>query len=145
MELDSGESMQNELSNICFRDQNYLNVNPLTKATVMNYFMLSSFFDQKSINKYCIDHSLDFIKQRDHLSGIEYNLISANKENDLFIIGKLYRKQKQTMHLGYFYIFKGTIYQAPDLYSVISSNIQSVSNNLINFIDCLNNPNDNSV
>lgn len=143
MELDSGQTMQNELSNICFRDQNYLNVNALTKATVMQYFMLSGFFDQKSINKYCIDHSFDFIKQRVNLTGIEYSLVSVNKENDLFIIGKFYRKHTQSMPLGYFYIFKGTIYQAPDLYSVISSNIQSVSNNLINFINFLNNPNDN--
>jgi hypothetical protein len=64
--------------------------------------------------------------------GIEFNLEYFNKEKDLFYITKNYREKNKVTLLSYFYIFKGTIYQSPDLYSLLLSNIESLTNNFVN-------------
>ena len=108
----------------------------------MNYFMLSDFYDKKSINQQCIDKGIDFLKNRTKSVGTEFVVESVNKENDLFVISKSYRQKESTKLLGYYYIFKGRIFQSPDLYNVVTSNIQSTASNILNIINEINNDSD---
>lgn len=141
MDLETKMNIKDQ-TNICFCDEGYLQNNPLNVENVMNYFMLSDFYDMKSVNQQCIDKKINFLKHRTKKTGVEFILENANKEKDLFIIAKYYRQNTSTTLLGYYYIFKGKIFQAPDLYSVVSSNIQSASHNILNIIGELNEDSD---
>lgn len=129
-------------TNICFFDEAYLSQNPLTKSNVMNYFMLSDFYDKKSVNQQCIDKEIDFQKNRTKKVGTEFVLESVSRDNDLFVIAKYYRQKESTTLLGYYYIFKGKIFQSPDLYTVVTSNIQSAASNILNIINEINDDSD---
>jgi hypothetical protein len=120
--------------NICFEDTSF----PLKKENVMDYFKLSDFYDRKSINQQCEDKKLNFITERVKFEGIEYSLENDFKDNELYIIGKYYREKEGRTLLGYYYVFKGKIYKAPNLYSILSSNIQSVSLNFLNIFNYIN-------
>jgi hypothetical protein len=112
----------------------------LDENNVMTYFMESPFYERNSINQKCFDQKIDFINKRYFYTGIEFILDSVNQEKDLFIISKIYRRSyNDTMLISYYYIFKGTIFQSPDVYSVITSNIESIANNLNNILYTINN------
>ena len=119
--------------NICFEDTSF----PLKKENVMDYFKLSDFYDRKSINQQCEDKNLNFSKDRFKLEGIEY-ILEESEDNELFIIAKYFRENGTTTLLGYYYVFKGKIMKAPNLYSILSSNIQSVSLNFLNIFNYIN-------
>ena len=129
-------------TNICFYDEAFVYQNPLNPSNVMNYFMLSDFYDKKSINQQCIDKGIDFLKNRTKSVGTEFVVESVNKENDLFVISKSYRPKESTRLLCYYYIFKGRIFQSPDLYNVVTSNIQSTASNILNIINEINDDSD---
>ena len=102
--------------NICFEDTSF----PLKKENVMDYF------------------KLNFITERVKFEGIEYSLENDFKDNELYIMGKYYREKEGRTLLGYYYVFKGKIMKAPNLYSILSSNIQSVSLNFLNIFNYIN-------
>jgi hypothetical protein len=97
----------------------------------MDYFYLSPFYEKNSINHICNIQKSDFNTQKNKMIGIEFNLEFYNKDKDLFYISKNYREKNKVTLLSYYYVFKGTIYQAPDLYSLLLSNIESLTNNFI--------------
>ena len=127
--------------NIIFEDSNFYNIHPLRRENIMDYFKLSGFYNKKSINQQCEDKNLDFTKDRTQFEGIEY-IPEEYKDNELFIIAKYFREKGTTTLLGYYYIFQGKIIKAPNLYSIISSNIQSVSHNFLNIFNYINDENE---
>ena len=110
-------------------------MNTLYEGNVMDYFSLSPFYEKNSINQKCAVQGVDFTTHKFKETGIEFNIEMINKEKDLYLISKNYRKYNECVLISYFYVFKGTIYQAPDVYSVLTSNIQSTANNLLNIMD----------
>lgn len=101
----------------------------------MEYFSLSSFYERNSINQKCISQKIDFKTKKYGLIGLEYNLESTSLEKDLYIISKSYRRSLNDLDLiSYYYVFKGTIYQSPNLFSIITTNLESIANNLNNLI-----------
>ena len=104
----------------------------------MDYFSMSPFYEKNSINYKCFVQNLDFNAQKFRMIGIEFNLEYFNKEKDLFYITKNEREKNKITLLSYYYVFKGTIYQSPDLYSLLLSNVESLTDNFINVIDKLN-------
>ena len=127
--------------NIIFEDSNFYNIHPLRRENIMDYFKLSGFYNKESINQQCEDKNLNFAEDRFKLKGIEY-ILEEPKDNDLFIIAKYFRENGTTTLLGYYYVFKGKIIKAPNLYSIISSNIQSVSDNFLNIFNYISDENE---
>jgi mediator of RNA polymerase II transcription subunit 6 len=112
----------------------------LNEANVLDYFSLSPFYEKSSINQNCIVQKIDFNTKKTQFIGLEFNLESFNKEKELFIITKKFRKNyNTTILISTYYVFKGTIYQSPDAYSIITSNIESISHSLVSVINELNN------
>lgn len=70
------------------------------------------------------------VKQLQSMTGIEYILLHA-QEPILYVISKQHRRSPtQVTPLAHYYIIAGTVYQAPDLQSVINSRIQNALYNL---------------
>ena len=131
----------NDEDNVIYDFPNFYNIYPLRSENIMDYFKLSGFYNKKSINQQCEDKNLDFTKDRTQFEGIEY-IPEEYKDNELFIIAKYFREKGTTTLLGYYYIFQGKIIKAPNLYSIISSNIQSVSHNFLNIFNYINDENE---
>jgi hypothetical protein len=105
---------------------------------VMDYFYNSPFYEKNSINHICKIHNQQFNVQKLKMSGIEFNLEFHSKEKDLYYISKSYREKNKLTLISYYYVFKGTIYQSPDLYSLVLSNMESLTNNFVNLVKEIN-------
>lgn len=105
----------------------------------MEYFYLSPFYEKNSINQNCLIQKSNFNTQRFRQVGVEFNLEHMSKDKELYFISKNYRKYSEAVLISYYYVFKGTIYQSPDIFSILTSNIESISNNFNNIISELNN------
>lgn len=116
-----------------------LNLMPLNESNVLEYFALSPFYEKKSINQLCAAQKADFNIKKFQFKGVEFNLEQVSKDKELFLISKNYRKgYNDTYLIAYYYIFKGTIYQSPDIYSIITSNVESITNNLVSIVNEIN-------
>ncbi|CAK9866487.1 unnamed protein product [Sphagnum jensenii] len=114
-----------EMTSISFRDQLWLSAYPLDRNLVFDYFALSPFYDRSCSNERLrmeLIHPLDMA----HLSkrtGIEYILQEAQEPN-LFVIRKQKREgPEKVTALAAYYVLDGSIYQAPQLYTVIGSRV----------------------
>ena len=107
----------------------------------MDYFYLSPFFEKNSINYTCAIQKLDFNTQKYKLTGYEYNLEWFSKDKEIYYISKSLRERDKLSILNYYYIFKGTIFQSPDLKLLMISNVESITNNLTNILDIINEEN----
>ncbi|KAL2609253.1 hypothetical protein R1flu_027826 [Riccia fluitans] len=112
-----------DMTSISFRDQLWLNQFPLDRNLVFDYFALSPFYDRTCNNEQLRMrqiHPLD-PSHLTKMTGIEYILHEA-MEPHLFVIRKQKREgpEKITVMSAY-YVLDGSIYQAPQLYSVIGS------------------------
>ena len=132
--------------NDSYFDPNFIKKNgALNKNNYMNYFMESSFYDMKSINQQCFEEKKKFKDFHEKKTGIEY--IKQKPINDnIFIIKEYFRKKinnksdkTEAIFTGIYYIFNGVIYKSPDIYTVVSNDIQNISNNMLNIISFLNN------
>lgn len=111
-----------EQTEIFFRDNRWLEKFPLNKENVLDYFSLSSFYDKTCNNEQIKMQRLELNKLI-FMIGIEYTVIFS-QEPDLFIIRKQKRENKlSTIPIAIYYIIHGFIFQAPTIYSVISSRI----------------------
>ncbi|BFI41914.1 mediator of RNA polymerase II transcription subunit 6 [Marchantia polymorpha subsp. ruderalis] len=112
-----------DMTNISFRDQLWLNQFPLDRNLVFDYFSLSPFYDRACSNEQLRMrqiHPLDS-SQLTKMTGIEYILHEA-QEPHLFVIRKQRREgPEKTTVMSAYYVLDGSIYQAPQLYSVIGS------------------------
>ena len=80
------------------------------------------------------DNVINFNERKKDFKGIEFNL-EDSKDPDLFIISKSKRNNSNEIILiSYYYIFRGNIYQSPNLFSILTSNVESITNNINNLI-----------
>jgi len=68
---------------------------------------------------------------------VDQSKLNNNSQN-IFIIKKQYRKDKtNVIPISYYYVYKGIIYQSPNFSSVVTNNIQIVTNDLLDILDDL--------
>ncbi|XP_065565461.1 mediator of RNA polymerase II transcription subunit 6-like isoform X2 [Artemia franciscana] len=103
----------------------------LNTNSVMDYFMeLSNPFYDKTCNNQIVKMQRLSFDQLVNMVGIEYMLLHA-QEPILYVIRKHHRHSPtQTTPLADYYIIAGTVFQAPDLGSVINSRILAAVNHL---------------
>ncbi|KAM0980901.1 hypothetical protein FF1_014141 [Malus domestica] len=114
-----------DMTDICFKDQLWLNSYPLDRNLVFDYFAISPFYDWTCNNEQLRQRSIHPL-DRDQLvkmTGTEYWL-SEVMEPHLFVFRKQKRDgpEKVTPMLTY-YVLDGTIYQAPQLCNVFAARI----------------------
>jgi mediator of RNA polymerase II transcription subunit 6 len=121
---------QSESENLCFKDVTWLQHFPLTPETALDYFSQSPFYERSSNNELvkmqtkfsnlsqsCLTEKLQSMK------GIEYCLVHSVPPT-LFVIRSQERIQPSVaIPISSFYIVDGTIYQSPDLYSIIANRL----------------------
>jgi hypothetical protein len=105
----------------------------------LDYFSRSPFYEKNSINELCKTQNVDFAAKKQIYTGIEFTVEPTGGVKDLFVIAKSYRKSyKDVFVISYYYVFKGTIYQSPNIYSIITNNIESIANNITSIISEIN-------
>ncbi|KAI9201892.1 MED6 mediator sub complex component-domain-containing protein [Polychytrium aggregatum] len=121
--------VEEDLTHVSFKDPAFLGTLGLHEHNALDYFALSQFYDKKSINEEIIMQSRFNQLQANQLNrkamkGIEYELGYFSYQPSLFIIRKLYRTDERNAALiGLYYIIEGTIYQAPDLATLLSNHM----------------------
>lgn len=61
------------------------------------------------------------------MTGIQYAVTTADKENELFIIEKFFRTSKEETELKcIYYVLGNTVYQAPPLMAILQTRIVSL-------------------
>lgn len=117
----------------------------LTRANVMEYFVLCPFFDKSSSNAQLrmqmiysrggmqgVDEESELTKFR----GIEY--VVAHAQEGLFVIHKRERTSPvDTRMLSVYYILNDNVYQSPSLYNVINERIFASEHALTQALDAL--------
>ncbi|RIA89123.1 MED6 mediator sub complex component-domain-containing protein [Glomus cerebriforme] len=116
---------------VSFRDPEWLLSHPegLTLENVLDYFAESPFWDSQSNNEvlkmqtkfnFSTDHRpLDITK----MTGIEFYVAQADPPS-FFLVQKRRRiSEYDAIPLATYYIIRGIVYQAPDLYTIIGSRI----------------------
>lgn len=111
----------------------------LSSATALDYFSQESnpFYDHTCNNEVIKMQRLD-PSQLTSMTGVEYTLLHA-QDPILYVIRKQRRhsQHQAVTPLADYYILAGTVYQAPDLCSVISSRLLSAIHNLqLAFDEC---------
>lgn len=117
---------------------------PLNEHNVMAYFATSPFFDRRSNNEQIrmqniangtqsltggmgAKHEEQELKR---FTGLEFVLVHAQPPT-CFVIQKRWRtSQTDTTTLSAYYIINDSIYQAPDMYSLLASRLQSTVHGL---------------
>ncbi|CDU24131.1 related to MED6-subunit of the RNA polymerase II mediator complex [Sporisorium scitamineum] len=109
---------------------------PLTESNVMSYFATSPFFDRRSNNEQIrmqnIANGLAGImsarqeeQELKRFTGLEFVLVHARAPL-CFVVQKRWRSSPtEATPLAAYYIINDSIYQAPDLYSVLATRLQS--------------------
>ncbi|ORY40406.1 hypothetical protein BCR33DRAFT_719401 [Rhizoclosmatium globosum] len=114
---------------VSFKDTVFLEQCGLSYENALEYFRLSQFFDKTSINQQLIMQTKynqlgTATMDASSLRGIEYALHSWSNMPSLYIIHKYFRHTREkTELLAVYYIAEGTIYQSPDLFTLLSNRI----------------------
>ena len=127
--------------NASFRDTMWLQQFPLAEQTVLHYFALSPFYDRACNNEKLKMQRLEMDRLKS-MRGIEYETVPtpppSNPEQQqpcsLFLIRKQRRiSPNQVKPLAMYYVLDGTVYQAPNLYAMLSSRLVSI----VSFCYCI--------
>lgn len=111
----------------------YMQMFPLTEATVLDYFALSQFYDRTCTNEQLRMQTRftttaaggQAIVRLEDMVGIEY-VVHKVLPPHLFIIHKRLRHSEADVDvLASYYILDGTIYQAPSLLSLLKCRVTS--------------------
>ncbi|GAA96692.1 hypothetical protein E5Q_03363 [Mixia osmundae IAM 14324] len=102
----------------------------LTAAGAMDYFALSPFWDNRSNNQtlrmQTMYSGVPLVNEAEQLKqfiGIEFAIVHAQPPG-LFVIHKRKRtSQHEAQPIAAYYVLHGNVYQAPDLYAVLSSRL----------------------
>ena len=112
---------------------------PLTEHNVMAYFATSPFFDRRSNNEQIrmqnIANGIQNLtggmgaKQEEQelkrFTGLEFVLVHS-REPTCFVVQKRWRTSPtETTPLAAYYVINDSIYQAPDLYSILATRLVS--------------------
>jgi len=134
----SSNLTEQELTAVCFRDAQWLAMNPLVMENVIEYFSISQFYDKtcnnetiKMQSRFNQFETVEMNRGLHDMTGIEYEVTLAMPPQ-LFVIVKQNRKSpKSVIPVQYYYIIDGTIYQAPNAYMLFANRIMT-SLHLIN-------------
>ncbi|KAJ3042572.1 Mediator of RNA polymerase II transcription subunit 6 [Rhizophlyctis rosea] len=122
-----------DLLSVMFKDPEWLAMNPLTKENVLDYFARSQFYDSTSTNEYLkmqarfnALNDADLDKRK--MTGVEFELSSCEHEpgaeHSLFVIRKQNRfSPEKTELIAVYYVMDGAIFQAPDLFTIVSNRV----------------------
>ncbi|KAJ3125818.1 hypothetical protein HK098_008206 [Nowakowskiella sp. JEL0407] len=121
---------EEDLTGVCFKDTTFLQHNFLDQSNVITYFSLSQFYDRSCINEQILMQAR-FQAERGLLdsrgmTGVEYVVAEEylSYQPRLFVIFKHHRFSKdRTELLATYYIIEGTIYQSPNLATLLSNRI----------------------
>ncbi|KAI9103008.1 MED6 mediator sub complex component-domain-containing protein [Phlyctochytrium arcticum] len=118
-----------DLTHISWKDTAFLQMYGLGEHNIMDYFSLSPFYDPSSINEQ-IRMQARFNQfeasqmDKKQMTGIDYDAVLASTAPILFIITKGMRRSPTVVDLVAAYsVIEGTIYQTPDLYTLLSNRI----------------------
>ncbi|KND04822.1 uncharacterized protein SPPG_00525 [Spizellomyces punctatus DAOM BR117] len=120
-----------DLTQISWRDPAFLQHFGLGEHNVMDYFALSEFYDKSSINEQLrmqarFNELQTSQLDKRQMTGIDYELLYAivNVQPSLFVITKGMRRSPNNVDLlAAYYILDGTVYQTPDLHTLVSNRI----------------------
>ncbi|KAA0177282.1 hypothetical protein FNF27_01060 [Cafeteria roenbergensis] len=108
---------------LSFREEQWLNTRPLSVGTVMDYFRLSPWYDPGSINARAIEQGLA-PEAASRLTGMEYRVCPQPTQAQGLIVLEAWRrsgpKDSDVELMALYYCLWGTIYQAPDIRSVLA-------------------------
>eukprot|EP01103_Thecamoeba_quadrilineata_P016227 TRINITY_DN5366_c0_g1_i2.p1 TRINITY_DN5366_c0_g1~~TRINITY_DN5366_c0_g1_i2.p1 ORF type:complete len:152 (+),score=16.52 TRINITY_DN5366_c0_g1_i2:36-491(+) len=110
-------------SDIYFNDAPWINLNGLPRLdNVLDYFSFSSFYDRQSTNEYC---KMQKINYRIMPGRCEYS-VAETPFPYLLIIHKHFREtETRAIPVATYYCINGSIYQAPNIHSVLSCRMTS--------------------
>ncbi|GBG76610.1 hypothetical protein CBR_g22489 [Chara braunii] len=119
-----GDPVPTDQTGVCFRDQIWLSTFPLIRASVLDYFALSPFYDGNCNNQLLRNSGKDPALLSTMTTGFEYVVRDAI-EPHLFIIRKQVRGRNPEVvtPIAAYYVLDGSIYQAPSLHAVIGSRL----------------------
>uniref|UniRef100_A0A1I7ZTQ4 Mediator of RNA polymerase II transcription subunit 6 n=1 Tax=Steinernema glaseri TaxID=37863 RepID=A0A1I7ZTQ4_9BILA len=109
-----------------YRNSNWA-PNQITEDTVMDYFCdkANPFYDAISVNEQCRMQQMDARQTAEIMQtapGLQYHLMTASPP--LFVIAKIMRySANESAPVCYYYICNGTVYQCPDLNTLIQSRL----------------------
>lgn len=107
-----------------FRHDEWLSHYKLTEQSVLDYFAFSPFYQWDCINEMRKLPNFDD-KQAE---GIEYAVKRTGQEPDLFVVQRLLRGREGTVAvLTLYYCLRGTIYQSPDLQTLVHARLEKAA------------------
>jgi len=114
---------------LSFREEVWLRTRPLSVETVLEYFRLSPWFDSNSINARAIAQGLSPDAAR-RLKGIEYRVAPQATQAQGLIVLEAWERDgpgdDDVRLAALYYSLYGTIFQAPDVRSVIAARAVSM-------------------
>lgn len=105
-----------------FRDDAWLAAYPLNAVSVMHYFAFSPFYAKDCINERIKMQNVDASQSR-YMMGVEYVLKPTGHEAEgLFVIERVHRRSATDVAvLSVYYCLSGTVYQVPDLATLLGA------------------------
>lgn len=126
-----------EEETLCFYDQNFLSMHPLSSSNVMEYFSTSQFYDRRSLNEILKMQSqfanIDISHRLTTTPGFYYCL--EHEAENLYLIAKKEFDGKRTVILRMYYCMFGYIYCAPTIRSVSEARIADCLSHLNDALD----------
>ncbi|KAJ3005356.1 hypothetical protein HKX48_000729 [Thoreauomyces humboldtii] len=125
-----------DLTHVSWKDTAFIQMYGLNEHTIMDYFSLSQFYDKSSLNEQIsmqTRHQADTTLRLDkrQMTGLDYELGFAKvMPPSLFIVTKSMRRRTHVDLVAAYYIIEGTIYQAPDLHSLVSNRLTAFDETL---------------
>jgi hypothetical protein len=114
-----------------FRHDDWLRAYPLTPNTVLDYFAFSQFYQRDSLNERLKAAGMDSLAasataSRDpSLRGVCYVLLPTGSEPELFAIERRVKGEGGSVAvLSTYYVIRGTVYQSPDLASLVLARVE---------------------
>ncbi|KAJ3379962.1 Mediator of RNA polymerase II transcription subunit 6 [Entophlyctis sp. JEL0112] len=130
---------------VSFKDTVYLETRGLSHHNALEYFQqCPQFYDKSCINEQiqmqARFNSLnpdDLEKMKQDMIGIEYALHSFSYNPSLFVIHKYNRTKERVDLSAVYYIAEGTIYQSPDLSTLLSNRVLTSLHHITSAFSCV--------
>ncbi|KAK9842233.1 hypothetical protein WJX81_001909 [Elliptochloris bilobata] len=119
----AARSEEEDLSGVCWRDDQWLQFFPLNRLSALDYFALSPFYDRTCNNEQAKLQGLDPTKVATLPPGIEYELQEVQEPHLFVVCRQLRTTPKAATRQQFFYILDGSVYQAPSLHAAMASRV----------------------
>lgn len=121
-----------DLSQISWKDTDFLQQFGLGPHNVLDYFGRSPFYDPASIPEQLkmqarfTEHLSEGAMDRSQMAGIDYVATPLSEQPSLFVVTSIVRRKARQPDVSQgFYILEGTIYKSPDLFTLLGSRLFS--------------------